>query len=136
MNSPATPEEAYALFSNPDTCLNYAIKLRWPDGVVCPTCGSAAVTWMPTRSLFQCKAKHPRRQFSVKVGTPFEDSPLPLGNWLFVEWLLLNGHETTSTHDIARMLHITQKSAWFMMHRLLNYSDQQAPDAAVGAVCA
>jgi hypothetical protein len=66
-------------FSSPQNAIAYMVRLRWPDGVVkCPTCGSSAVTWMPTRSLWQCKARHPKHQFSVKVGTIFEDSAIGL----------------------------------------------------------
>jgi len=95
------------------------VRLRWPDGVIqCPTCGSEEVTWMPTRSLFQCKWRHPRRQFSVKVGTIFEDSPIALGKWLLIGWMLANCRNGISSHEVGRTIGITQKSAWFMLHRL------------------
>lgn len=114
-----TLQQAFEYFSIPENSVNYMIQLRWPDKVVkCPTCGSTAVTWMPTRSLFQCKASHPKRQFSVKVGTIFEDSPLALGKWLIVAWMLGNCRNGISSHEVARTIGITQKSAWFMLHRL------------------
>ncbi len=99
--------------------IDYMIGLRWPDGAVeCPVCGSKAVTWMPTRSLFQCKTNHPKKQFSVKVGTIFEDSPIALGKWLVVAWMLGNCRNGVSSYEVARTIGITQKSAWFMLHRL------------------
>jgi transposase-like protein len=114
-----TLQEAFEHFSVPQNAIDYMIGLRWPDGAVeCPTCGSKAVTWMPTRSLFQCKAIHPKRQFSVKVGTIFEDSPIALGKWLVVAWMFGNCRNGVSSYEVARTIGITQKSAWFMLHRL------------------
>ena len=84
-----TLPDAFAYFSDRQRCVDYVVKMRWPDGkITCPTCGSQAVTWMPTRFLFQCKGKHSKRQFSVKVGTLMEDSPIPLGQWLLIGWML------------------------------------------------
>ncbi len=114
-----TLQEAIIHFDNPQNCIDYMIRLRWPDGVVrCPTCDSTTATWMPRRRLFQCKAKHPRKQFSVKVGTVFEDSPIALSKWLLVAWMLGNCRNGMSSHEVARTIGITQKSAWFMLHRL------------------
>lgn len=114
-----TLQDAMTHFSEPGNAVAYMIRLRWPDGVVtCPTCGSKEVTWIPTRSFFQCKTRHPKRQFSVKVGTIFEESPLPLGKWLIVAWMLGNCRNGISSHEVGRTVGITQKSAWFMLHRL------------------
>jgi transposase-like protein len=114
-----TLQEAFEHFAIPQNAIDYMIRLRWPDGAVtCPNCGSTSVTWMPTRSLFQCKTNHPRKQFSVKVGTIFEDSPISLGKWLVVAWMLGNCRNGISSHEVARTIGITQKSAWFMLHRL------------------
>jgi transposase-like protein len=114
-----TLQEAFAYFSDRRRCVDYVVAMRWPDGKVsCPTCGSEAVTWLPTRFLFQCKSKHPKRQFSVKVGTVFEDSPIPLGKWLVVGWMLTGCRNGISSYEVARTIGITQKSAWFMLHRL------------------
>jgi transposase-like protein len=114
-----TLHDAMVHFLEPQNAIDYMIELRWPDGVVvCPTCGGTDVTWMPTRSLFQCKWRHPRRQFSVKVGTIFEDSPIALGKWLLIGWMLANCRNGISSHEVARTIGITQKSAWFMLHRL------------------
>ncbi len=106
-------------FLVPQNAIDYMIRLRWPDGCIqCPSCGSDDVTWMPSRNLFQCKARHPKRQFSVKVGTIFEDSPIALGKWLLIGWMLANCRNGISSHEVARTIGITQKSAWFMLHRL------------------
>ncbi len=114
-----TLQDAMQHFADPQNAVDYMIRLRWPDGVVtCPTCGSEEVTWIPTRSFFQCRTRHPKRQFSVKVGTIFEESPIPLGKWLIVAWMLGNCRNGISSHEVGRTIGITQKSAWFMLHRL------------------
>lgn len=114
-----TLQDAFAYFSDRQRCVDYVVAMRWPDGKIsCPTCGSEAVTWLPTRFLFQCKGKHARRQFSVKVGTLMEDSPIALGNWLVVMWMLGGCRNGISSYEVARTIGITQKSAWFMLHRL------------------
>src|SRR5687768_10323151 len=88
---PKTLLEAVRYFTDPDVCLNLMIELRWPTGVVtCPTCGSAEVGFLKNRRLFQCKTKHPKQQFSVKVGTIFEDSPIGLDKWLSAMWMIAN----------------------------------------------
>lgn len=121
-------QDAMLHFSQPENAIAYMIRLRWPDGVItCPSCGSKEVTWMPTRSLFQCKTRHLKRQFSVKVGTIFEDSALPLGKWLIVAWMLGNCRNGISSHEIARTIGITQKSAWFMLHRLREAARDESP---------
>jgi len=121
-------QDAMLHFSEPQNAIAYMVRLRWPDGAItCPSCGSDEVTWMPTRSLFQCKARHPKRQFSVKVGTIFEDSALPLGKWLIVAWMLGNCRNGISSHEVARTIGITQKSAWFMLHRLREAAKDESP---------
>jgi len=121
-------QDAMLHFSVPENAIAYMVRLRWPDGAItCPSCGSDDVTWMPTRSLFQCKARHPKRQFSVKVGTIFEDSALPLGKWLIVAWMLGNCRNGISSHEVARTIGITQKSAWFMLHRLREAAKDDSP---------
>lgn len=106
-------------FQNPQNCIDYMVALRWPDGKPqCPACGSQEVVWLPTRSLFQCKSSHAKRQFSVKVGTILENSPIPLGKWLLITWMVMNCRNGISSYEVARTIGITQKSAWFMLHRI------------------
>jgi hypothetical protein len=87
---PTTLREAIVYFSNPDNCLNYLVARRWRKGVICPTCGSKDVSFVPSRRLWQCKTRHPKSQFSIKVGTIFEDSPLGLDKWLPTVWMITN----------------------------------------------
>ena len=117
--TPETLLEAVRYFSNPDVCLAFLAELRWPDGnPTCPTCWSQAVVFLREYRRWQCREKHPRRQFSIKVGTIFEDSPIPLDKWLPAVWMITNDKNGVSSYEIARALGITQKSAWFMMHRI------------------
>jgi len=119
MESPKTLQAAILFFANPDNCVAYMVAQRWPDGVVvCPTCGRNDVTWLKAQRKWQCKSKHTKRQFSAKVGTIFEDSPLGLDKWLMATWMLTNCKNGVSSYEIARDLGVTQKSAWFMLHRI------------------
>ena len=80
---PKTLQQATVYFANPDNCVAFLVSRRWPDGVVlCPTCGSEKVSYVPTRRVWQCKTCHPKSQFSIKVGTIFEDSAIALDKWL------------------------------------------------------
>ena len=116
---PKTLIEAIRYFTNPDACLALMVGLHWPDGVVkCPTCASENVTFHKARRLWQCKTKHPRQQFSVKVGTIFEDSPVGLDKWLAAMWMIANDKNGISSYEVARDLGVTQKTAWFLMHRI------------------
>lgn len=117
---PQTLQEAILYFADADNCLNYLVARRpeWKDGVTCPTCGSENVSFLKNQRRWQCSARHPRRQFSVKVGTIFEDSPLGLEKWLPAMWLILNCKNGISSCEIARALDVTQKTAWFMLHRI------------------
>jgi transposase-like protein len=116
--TPNTLTEAITYFSDPKTALNAFVQIRWPDGVCCPTCGSVAVSFLTNQNRWQCHAKHARRQFSAKVGTIFEDSALPLEKWLVAMWLEVNAKNSISSCELARALGVTQKSAWFMLHRV------------------
>ena len=115
---PTTLEEAFLFFANPDNCLNFMVSLRWPNGVTCPRCGSTDVRFIKTRRLWECKARHSKRQFSAKVGTIFEDSPIPLKKWFAAIWLIANCKNGISSYEISRALKVTQKTAWFMLHRV------------------
>ena len=118
-NTPATLIDAVRYFSDPDVCLSFLVALRWPDGnVTCPHCGSREVAFLSTYRRWLCREGHARPQFSIKVGTIFEDSPIPLDKWLPAVWLIVNDKNGISSYEVARALGITQKSAWFMMHRI------------------
>jgi len=118
MKAPATLQEAIIYFADADNCLRTFAAERWPDGVTCPTCGSKEVKFIATRRLWECKHKHTRKQFSVKIGTIFEDSPLGLEKWLPAVWIITSAKNGVSSCELARTLGITQKSAWFMLHRI------------------
>jgi transposase-like protein len=119
MDAPRTLQEAIVYFSDYSNCHNAMVAVRWPDGVVkCPTCGSDKVAYLESARVWKCYGKHPRAKFSLKVGTVFEDSPLPLSKWLPALWLLTNCKNGISSYELGRALGITQKSAWFMLHRL------------------
>jgi transposase-like protein len=118
MTEPKTLQEAIVTFSNPDNCLNYMVERIWPDGVACPTCGRKDVVFLKNQRKWQCKSVHPKRQFSVKVGTIFEDSPIPLDKWLMAVWMITNCKNGVSSYEIHRAIGVTQKTAWFMLHRV------------------
>jgi transposase-like protein len=116
--TPKTLVEAVRYYSDHDRCLAVMVEVRWPNGVECPTCGRKDVRFISTRRVWECKALHARRQFTVKVGTIFEDSPLSLDKWLVAVWMIANCKNGVSSYEVARALDITQKSAWFMLHRI------------------
>jgi transposase-like protein len=116
---PKTLQEAIVYFSDPDTAFAEMVKFRWPDGVVeCPTCGSTDVYFTESRHIWQCKAKHAKRQFSVKIGSIMEDSPLGIDKWLIASWLISSNKNGISSYELAKAIGVTQKSAWFMLHRI------------------
>src|SRR2546426_3382091 len=115
---PQTLQEAIIYFADPDNCLKYLVWKRWPNGVACPTCGSYQVIFLANQRRWKCRQPHERRQFSVKVGTIFEDSPLGLDKWLTVMWQVVNCKNGISSYEVHRAIGITQKSAWFMDHRI------------------
>ena len=116
---PKTLIEAVCHFSNLDVCHDYMVKLRWPDGeVCCPECGSINVGQIKSRRMFQCREKECRKQFSTKVGTIFEDSPLGLDKWFVAVWCIASARNGISSCELARALGITQKSAWHTLHRI------------------
>jgi transposase-like protein len=117
-DEPRTLTDAVVYFSNPDNCLNYLVERRWPNGVVCPTCGSTNVGFVASRRVWQCKLRHKKAQFSVKLGTIFEDSPLGLDKWLPAMWMIASDRNGISSWELHRALGVTQKTAWFMLHRI------------------
>jgi transposase-like protein len=119
MSEPKSLQEAIVYFSNPDNCIDYLAIHRWPSGTVrCPTCGSNSVKFSEKRRTWQCSSHHAKREFSVKVGTVMEDSPIGLDKWLAAMWLVTNCKNGVSSYEIERDLKVTQKSAWFMLHRI------------------
>ena len=115
---PQTLVEAIRHFADPDVTLTTMVELRWPTGVHCPTCGRADVRFIATRRMWECKEKHPRKQFSAKVGTIFEDSPLSLDKWFVAIWMIANCKNGVSSYEVHRAIGVTQKTAWFMLHRI------------------
>jgi transposase-like protein len=116
MAKPKTLQEAIQHFSDEQVCIDAVAAMRWPDGAYCPSCLAKKPYYLKTQKRFKCREC--RRQFSVKLGTIFEDSPLPLQKWMPAMWMLANCKNGVSSHEIGRALGITQKSAWFMLHRL------------------
>ena len=133
---PKTLQEAVIYFSNPANCLDYMLAWRWPNGVVtCPTCGSSKVKFLGNQGRWQCSSHHAKRQFSAKVGTIMEDSPISLDKWLVAMWLIVNCKNGISSCEIARALGVTQKTAWFMDHRIrLTMQDEYATGKLGGEV--
>lgn len=117
-NFPKTLQEAILYFADPDTCTTFMAQLRWPDGVTCPHCEGKAVSYLSTRRLWKCMNKECHKQFSVKVGTIMEDSAIRLDKWLCAIWMIANAKNGISSYEIHRALGITQKSAWFLLHRI------------------
>src|ERR1019366_7412411 len=115
---PISLQEAIEYFSNPDNCREYVVARRWPNGVECPTCGCTDVIFLANQNRWQCRNKHSKRQFSLKTGTIYEDSPLGLDKWLVATWLVSNCKNGVSSCEVGRALHITQKTTWFMDHRI------------------
>ncbi len=115
--APKTLQEAIIYFADPDRAFQFALKLRWPDGIViCPRCGHNEHSFLTTRRIWFCKGC--KKQFTIKVGTIFEDSPLGMDKWMTAAWLIANCKNGISSYEVASDLGITQKSAWFMLHRI------------------
>ncbi len=115
---PKTLKSAIEYFADPKNVHSYMVTRRWPDGVECPRCGSKNVKFSEKYNRWQCGSHHERRQFTLKTGTIFEDSAIGLDKWLVALWLLVNSKNGISSHEVARSIGVTQKSAWFVMHRL------------------
>jgi hypothetical protein len=115
---PKTLQQAIIYFADPQNCLDYMVARRWPNGVICPACGSTKVCFQPKHFRWQCSTKHPKRQFTAKVGTIYEDSPIGLDKWLTATWMITNCKNGNSSWELHRTLGVTQKTAWFMGHRI------------------
>ena len=118
MDTPQTLAEAIVYFADPDNSLRYFAAKRWPNGVECPYCGAKEPMFLKTRRIWKCKATACRKQFSVKIGTVLNESPIGLDKWLTTMWLVANCKNGVSSCEIARDLGLTQKTAWFMLHRV------------------
>jgi transposase-like protein len=118
MIDPKTLQEAILTFANPDNCVAYMLERRWPNGVVCPTCGRTDAAWVAKRRVWQCKSRHAKRSFSAKVGTVMEDSPVGLDKWLLAMWMVANCKNGVSSWEMHRAIGVTQKTAWFLLHRI------------------
>jgi transposase-like protein len=129
---PKTLKQAIEYFATPANCHAYLVAHRWPDGVVCPRCGSKSVKFSIKHNRWQCGSHHERRQFTLKTGTIFEDSPIGLDKWLTALWLLVNSKNGISSWEVSRSLGLTQKSAWFVMHRLREVLEPQQDGTKLG----
>lgn len=116
MDKPKTLRDAIRYFQDEQVCIKTVAELRWPNGPVCPRCGHREHYYLATQKRWKCRAC--KKQFSVKVGTIFEDSPIALDKWLIALWMLVNCKNGISSYEVGRALGVTQKSAWFMLHRL------------------
>jgi transposase-like protein len=113
-----TLQEAIVHFSDPVNCRDYVVARRWADGVACPRCGSKSVRFLEKYNRWQCGSRHANRQFTAKTGTIFEDSPLGLDKWLAAMWQVVNCKNGVSSYEVHRAIGVTQKTAWFMDHRI------------------
>jgi transposase-like protein len=118
IKEPRTLQEAIIYFADPKHCREYLMALRWPNGAICPQCGGMKVKFQEKHNRWQCASNHDRRQFTLKTGTVFEDSPLGLEKWLPATWLIASAKNGISSYELSRSLGVTQKSAWFMLHRI------------------
>ena len=114
--APRTLLECVRMFEDKTVAFEFFKELRWPNGPVCPDCGCSEYSFIKTRFLFKCKAC--KKQYSVKMGTVLEESPLGLDKWLPAIWLITNTKNGTSSHELGRALGVTQRTAWFMLHRI------------------
>lgn len=116
---PETFIEAIRYFNDEDRCIGFMAAMRWPNGeAICPTCGRVDVSYLEKQKRWQCKSTHPKRQFSAKTSTIFEDSPIGLDRWLPAVWEVVNDKNGISSYEMARKLGTTQKTAWFMSQRI------------------
>jgi len=131
-NPPQNLLEAIRYFSDLDVCTDFVANLRWNGTPVCPKCEGTEHSFLTTRRVWKCKAC--KRQFSVKAGTIFEDSALGLDKWLPAVWLAANSKNGISSHELGRALGVTQKSAWFMLHRIRLAMQSRSFDKLGGTV--
>jgi transposase-like protein len=114
-----TLQQAIQHFADRENCRKFMVFVRWPDGIPrCPYCGATKLTWLANANVYRCYRDHKKQKFSLKVGTVFEDSPIGLDKWLPAMWLLCNAKNGISSYELHRALGVTQKTAWFMLHRI------------------
>lgn len=133
---PQTLLEAVRYFSDPRVCNDYMREIKWPDGkVVCPKCGNDSCHELSTRpGTLKCNRGSCQKQFSYKVGTIFEDSPLGLDKWFVAIWSIANCKNGISSHELGRALGVTQKTAWFMLHRIRKAMETQSFEKLSGEI--
>ncbi len=117
-SEPKTLQEAILYFADPVNCREYLVARRWPNGVTCPRCGSQDVLFLEKYNRWHCREKHNAPQFTLKTGTIMEDSPIGLDKWMTAMWQIVNCKNGISSYEIHRALGITQKTAWFLDHRI------------------
>src|SRR5271166_241373 len=115
---PKSLQQAVLYFAKPEDCREYLVARRWPDGVTCPRCDSKNVLFLEKYNRWHCREKHKAPQFTLKTRTIFEDSPLGLDKWLTAMWMVVNCKNGISSWEMHRALGVTQKTAWFMLHRI------------------
>jgi len=115
---PITLQEAIKYFADPTNCRDYLVARRWPEGVTCPRCGSTDVLFLANYNRWHCRAKHDAPQFTLKTGTIMEDSPIGLDKWMTAMWQIVNCKNGISSYEVHRAIGISQKSAWFLDHRI------------------
>jgi transposase-like protein len=115
---PKTLQEAIVYFASPKNCRDYLMARRWPDGAVCPRCGSKNVLFLEKYSRWHCREKHDAPQFTLKTGTIMEDSPIGLDKWLMAMWQVVNSKNGISSCEVGRAIGVSQKTAWFLDHRI------------------
>jgi ISXO2-like transposase domain/Transposase zinc-ribbon domain len=128
---PKTLQSAIVYFADPKNCREYLVARRWPDGVTCPKCGSDNVSFLENYNRWNCRQKHASPQFTLKTGTVMEDSPIGLDKWLMAMWMIVNCKNGVSSYEIHRSLGVTQKTAWFLDHRI-RLMLGHAPDEKMG----
>src|SRR6266581_2607485 len=115
---PKSLQQAIIYFADPNNCREYLVACRWPDGVTCPHCGSANVLFMEKYNRWFCREKHSAPQFTLKTGTIMEDSPIGLDKWMMAMWQIVNCKNGISSYEVHRAIGVTQKTAWFLDHRI------------------
>ena len=132
--NPKTLQDAVIHFANPDVAHETMVKMRWPNGVACPTCGNIEVKYRAKRRTWRCREHSKNQDFSVKNGTIFEDSPISLSKWLTAVWLIANAKNGISSYELARSIGVTQKTGWFMLQRIRKAMQAKTFDKLGGEV--